>query len=258
MSVEAMAWALDQQLVADATARHVLLALANYAGPDGRGAFPSAETLSRQTGLSERAVRYKLDHLVEVGAIKLGRQEIAAAYIERADRRPKVYDICLRRGADGAPGDGTGCKPRQNGVQMVQERGAPGAPNPPIDPKDIYKGGRAKHAYTPGFELAWSEYPARPGANKLDAFKAWSARITAGVAESDMLNGVIRYRDYCLATGVEPPYIKQPATFFGPSRHYETAWDAPAKRNQAAKLSRHSGFNQIDYGKGVNEDGTFS
>jgi hypothetical protein len=37
--------------------KFVLVGLANHAGPDGIGAFPSVATLVRYTGLSERTVR---------------------------------------------------------------------------------------------------------------------------------------------------------------------------------------------------------
>ena len=42
-----MSWALalPKQTLENPSARHVLLCLANYAGSDGRGAFPSANTL---------------------------------------------------------------------------------------------------------------------------------------------------------------------------------------------------------------------
>jgi DNA-binding Lrp family transcriptional regulator len=95
MSVEAMAWALAQETVADPTARHVLLCLANYANQDGQAAFPSVERLRHNTGLSERTIRYKLDLLESLGVIKKGKTEIAAAYIGRADRLPVCYDICI-------------------------------------------------------------------------------------------------------------------------------------------------------------------
>ena len=137
MSVQSMSWALEQNDIIDATARHVLLCLANYADKNGRGAFPSANSLSADTGLSLRTVRYKLEHLLEIGAIRLGNQVIAAAYIDRHDRRPVVYDLCIDRGASPAPGDKrgankdtTGCSSEHNGVQLTTERGAPAAPNP--------------------------------------------------------------------------------------------------------------------------------
>lgn len=124
-----MAWALTQQVVMDPPARHVLLCLANYAGENGQGAFPSADTLSKHTGLALRTVRLKLAQLEEAGVIEKGNQAIAAAYIERADRRPVVYNLVNIRGASCAPRAETGCSSRPNGVQLTAERGAAGAPN---------------------------------------------------------------------------------------------------------------------------------
>ena len=140
MSVQSMAWALEQQEVKDATCRHVLLCLANYADKNGRGAFPSASSLSEDTGLSVRTVRYKLDALEEMGVIRRGNQSIAAAYIDRHDRRPVVYDMIEKRGAPHAPRsergadeDATGCSSEPSGVQMTTERGAGAAANPPYN-----------------------------------------------------------------------------------------------------------------------------
>lgn len=141
MSVQAMSWALSQQVVTAAPARHVLLCLANYADQDGKAAFPSATTLAKDTGLSERTVRYKLDELEKAGVIVRGNQKIAAAYIDRGDRRPICYDIVMERGAGdagreerGAAHDTTGCSSDANGVQLMQERGAGDAPNPSFKP----------------------------------------------------------------------------------------------------------------------------
>lgn len=140
-----MSWAMDQDVVQNPTARHVLLVLANYADVHGKAAFPSAETLVRQTGLSERAVRNKLAEMEDMGVIARGNQAIVEAYIERGDRRPVCYDLAMpheeKRGASGAPrksrgarGSITGCTSFQNGVHVVPERGAPGAPNPSSNP----------------------------------------------------------------------------------------------------------------------------
>lgn len=136
-----MSWALglSTQVLKDSSARHVLLCLANYAGSNGGGAFPSATTLAQDTGLSERTVRYKLDDLETSGLIKKGNQAIAAVHIDRHDRRPVVYDLQLSRGAIPAPrsdrgaDDVTGCNPQQNGVQPGTERGAAAAPNPSLN-----------------------------------------------------------------------------------------------------------------------------
>lgn len=134
-----MSWAMSIELeeLSDPAARHVLLALANYAGEDGRAAFPSKETIRQHTGLAIRTIGYKLDLLKETGFISEGNQAIAAAYISRTDRRPTVYDLALKRGASvaprsierGATDNTAGCNLQHNGVQLTTERGAPHAPN---------------------------------------------------------------------------------------------------------------------------------
>jgi len=132
VSVQAMSWALSLpiQSLKDSSARHVLLCLANYASSNGVGAFPSAKTLTDDTGLSERTVRIKLDLLEELGFIVRGNQALAAVYIDRNDRRPVVYDLMIKRGAVVTPRDDrTGCSLEQSGVQPTTERGAATAPN---------------------------------------------------------------------------------------------------------------------------------
>lgn len=134
MSVQAISWALKQTIVERPTARHVLLCLANYAGESGKNAFPSVARLVTETGLSERSVRDNLRELEEIGAIRKGNQAITTAFIDRADRRPVVYDIALERGAPAAARSETGCTKPTNGGHLTTERGAPAAPDPSVDP----------------------------------------------------------------------------------------------------------------------------
>ncbi|RKR02615.1 helix-turn-helix protein [Kushneria sinocarnis] len=153
MSVEATSWALQQQAVTDPGARSVLFGLANHANHEGRHAFPSVDLLRRYTGLGRRTVITKLKLLQEKGLVRRGNQKVAAAIIERADRRPTVYDLALgtglepidlgdeqtpdqpqQQGAGNAPRDNerdASDAPRyHNGVQMTTERGARVAPEP--------------------------------------------------------------------------------------------------------------------------------
>ncbi len=101
MSVEAISWALNLAPVpADrggqlSSACKYLVGLANHAGPDGTGAFPSVATLGRYTGLSERTVHTCLDRLAAEGIISLCDPDIVAARIKRADRRPQGWDLNL-------------------------------------------------------------------------------------------------------------------------------------------------------------------
>jgi hypothetical protein len=73
----------------------VLVGLANHAGPDGTGAFPSVATLGRYTGLAERTVRTCLDRLAAAGIIAPCDPDIVAARIKRADRRRQGWDLNL-------------------------------------------------------------------------------------------------------------------------------------------------------------------
>ena len=107
---------------------------------------------------------------------------------------------------------------------------------------DILSGQKRSTGYAPEFEEAWAAYPKRPGASKADAFKAWSARIKEGVDPAHLVGGVTRYANYCKTLGTEPNFIKQPATFFGPGRHYESDWSVPMGK---AGPARHSAMNAI-------------
>ncbi|WP_425191108.1 helix-turn-helix domain-containing protein [Halomonas sp. GXIMD04776] len=154
MSVQAIAWALHQQIVKDPGARHVLIGLANHADEIGRYAFPSIELLSKYTGLKRRTVQEKIKLLKELGVIKKGNQRVAAAIIDRADRRPVVYDLRMdvgsnqgvvdsekkasseeQRDAKSAPrlSRGANTAPRHcHGAQITVERGARSAPEPSL------------------------------------------------------------------------------------------------------------------------------
>ena len=191
MSVQAMTWALaiPKASLENPAARHVLLCLANYAGSDGRGAFPSAGTLSLDTGLSERTVRLKLDELSVGGWIVEGNQAIAAAYIDRRDRRPVVYDLQLKRGASTAPrpergaGNRTGCSSQQNGVQENAERGAAAAPNTLTN--------HSTHSLRAPFEMSLDWTPDR------DQLKAYSLRagLTLDHFTVDAMSGFVLHHD---------------------------------------------------------------
>jgi len=102
VSVEAISWALNLAPVPvdrggqpSSTCKFVLVGLANHAGPDGTGAFPSVATLVRYTGLSERTVRTCLDRLEAASIIRPCDPDIVAARIKRADRRPQGWDLTL-------------------------------------------------------------------------------------------------------------------------------------------------------------------
>ncbi|WP_175768513.1 hypothetical protein [Burkholderia cenocepacia] len=146
MSIQAMAWAIEQQIVTDPPARHLLLCLSNYADHLGRSAFPSAATLMRDTRLSRATLWRKLAVLEDSGAIKPGNQKVVAAYIDRSDKRPVCYDIVMCRLDDsGMPVDEVagshaetstepaGSHSETSGVSHRNGRGLTVRPNPGVN-----------------------------------------------------------------------------------------------------------------------------
>lgn len=232
MSVQAISWALGQQIVTASSARHVLLCLANYAGEDGRNAFPSIARLCADTGLSERAVRDNLRRLEDAGVIERGNQAIAAAHIDRADRRPTVYDIRMdacERGAADAARDVTGGSSFQNGGQITTERGAADAPEPSYN----HQLNRQKESSPPlgdplkaEFEEWYQLYPHKVGRGQ--ALKAYrSARKKIGQAE--LLEAVKKFSGAVLRAGTEKRFVPHPSTWLTGERWADE--DSPPAQN---------------------------
>jgi len=96
-SVEAISSALnlapiprDRGGKRNSACKAALVGLANHAGPDGTGAFPSVRTLVRYTDLSERTARIALDRLAADGIIRPCDPAIVAARIKRATSARKA------------------------------------------------------------------------------------------------------------------------------------------------------------------------
>ena len=145
MSIQAMTWALSQQVYLEPIGRHVLLCLANYADAEGCGAYPSVATLVRDSGWSERAIQTQLCRLEAAGMISRASSARAKVRVRREDRLPIVYNLCMTgsRGAGGAPRDGHGVQLALHGVHLTTARGARGAPDPSEirrDPKRAQRG----------------------------------------------------------------------------------------------------------------------
>lgn len=87
------------------------------------------------------------------------------------------------------------------------------------------------------FALVWSEYPSRPGRSRVNALKAYRARLNAGADPQAILEGVQRYAAYVQVMKTEPHFIKQPETFLGPGDHYLADWTPTARTPTKAEQS---------------------
>lgn len=76
------------------------------------------------------------------------------------------------------------------------------------------------------FAAAWAAYPGRPNNSRAKAARAWAARIAEGAEPAALLAGVRAYAEYVRRERIEPRFVKQAATFFGPDRHWETDYAA--------------------------------
>ncbi len=191
MSYQACNWAVAQQVVTDPPARHVLLVMANYASVNGEDVWMSAARIAKETGLSIRTVRYKLDDLEAAGLISPGDERIVAIKFPRIDKRPLIFNLNLKfYGVQELHAvDDRGAAHDSNGVQLTTERGAGAAPNTihtnPIDqpsPPNPRKRGNGLSVvqpvigdgkYSREFDDFWTEWPQGKGGTKAAAYKAW-------------------------------------------------------------------------------------
>ena len=118
MSVQALSWVFEHS-ESRLGARHVLLSIANHAKSDGSGAWPSVQTIARESRLSEREVQYAFKELEVLGELE---RRMGAG-----KNGTTIYSLPKMRGAKFAPG---GCKIEQEGVQNRAEIGVDFAPEP--------------------------------------------------------------------------------------------------------------------------------
>ena len=104
MSMRALEWAMydvPAEMTKGALLR-ILLALADHADTEGRGAFPSQKRLIALTGYSRRTIQNGLHDLEAAGLIAKGDQRLTEHY---GRHRPIVWNLSMRdfRGAKTAP-----------------------------------------------------------------------------------------------------------------------------------------------------------
>lgn len=104
MSMKALEWAMYDvpAEMAKGSLLRILLALADHADTEGRGAFPSQKRLCALTGYSRRTIQHGLHDLESSGLIVKGDQRLTEHY---GRHRPIVWNLSMEdfRGAKTAP-----------------------------------------------------------------------------------------------------------------------------------------------------------
>jgi pyocin large subunit-like protein len=272
MSVQAMSWALKQQIAKDASSRHVLLVLANYAGADGEDAFPSVDRLCKDTGLSERTVRDRLGKLSKMGLIEAGNQAIAVAKGFRPDRTPTVYKMRLDRWKkEHETIEKTGVqeahpeKNKVNGVQEMRQRGAGNAStgcssrtltvkepssnrHTPLAPQG--ENGGASHAPSAvgedTFETFWNAYPAYRRAAKAETMTAFVRAMKRTRSFSAIMQGLERHlKHWPKSRSHERARVVPKSTTWLDQSQYEIEDEAIATNFTSRPSSASSGRNAL-------------
>lgn len=155
MSWQCTSWALREAPAPTATARLVLIALADRCQPDGRSAWPTVDTLMAEAHTSESSVKRALKALEETGCIRRGNQKLAqwdehGNYVPdpyrsvvweccmnvtlehvsekpgrqaRAERAERLESVDATDGAKGAGFRGVKMTPLENGGNKPKPRG---------------------------------------------------------------------------------------------------------------------------------------
>lgn len=246
MSQQATAWALyHAPIELDAIEFRLLTIIADNVDNEGRGFGKSVKTLIElyRAPVSERTVRAKLAHMVELGVLREGDQRLVA-YLP-GNRRPKVYDIVMdkpetnHRGAGYAPqtmgetiadepeptpdgqwveedqSEPQGCNRPATGVQQGCNRGAAMVADKTIknikSTKNIERVRARETEKEQTFENP-QEVAATPDTERLLAMTPDDTHIAlAAETRQDVAYELAKYQDACLASGRIP---KDPSAGF--------------------------------------------
>lgn len=226
----------------------VLLALCDNASDEGK-CFPSIRTIATKCSMGDRTVQTHIRSFEDIGLVtRIERPGRSSVYIVNADALVAMAGASsapaksapLDAPADFAPHPADFAPPPAKSAPAPADSAPITITKPVTEPspdQSVRSPLAAKVKRKPGvplnspevFEEAWAAYPKRAGSNsRADAAKAWDARVKAGADPAAMLEGVKRYAAFCCATRkVGTEYVKQAATFFGPSEHFLEAWTPP-------------------------------
>ena len=188
----------------------------------GRGAKPSI--IARLIpGASERSVTQAIDELISINVL-----------VRDPDGTPRFRNWEKRSGqkASDAPSSVRERVARFRENKKRDGNALQGVTGNAIEVEEEKEAEKEKEVDTDAvraFQSAWERYPKRVGTNsRIDAKKAWDARIRDGVSPDAMLEGTERYRRFCDArgqTGTE--FVMQASRFFGASKHFLEPFELP-------------------------------
>lgn len=191
----ARVWELD---IPNATAKLILLCLADCMNAETGRCFPSRKYIANACSCSEATVKRQLAELESAGFIKREPRFI--------DGRQTSSMYMLHIGEF------------EGGVQIAPPGGSPATP---------HVTGIVTETYSTEFEAARKSGPHHPNDHKKSAYKKWVATINKGAAEADLAQAWRDYVTWAQSGGAsDPRFMMHMKTFFGPDEHWRRAWQA--------------------------------
>jgi len=210
MSIECMAWALEQQNL-EPVDKLVLLGIANHADRDGGNAFPSLKTLAMYVGRSDQTVRRSIRELEKRGLVVV--ELHGGGTFKHGGYRSNLYRVIMHRPithdrVDLSPMTGTpyhGCDSRT-------------VPEPSMNQYP-------SNELMTMFENWWAIYPRKVG--KLEAQKQFTKIMRAPGAPT--IQNLIDGTHALIAEKREQRFVPHPSTWLRQGRwDDERVGDAPA------------------------------
>jgi hypothetical protein len=215
--------------------------------PDGNLAGLTSEDIEMVARWSRRRPGKLVEGLLKVGLLDENgsgsfqlhdwceHQPFLASFAERSARAKNAARVRWNSEAVDANSMRDACAEHASAMPDVcatyAERNAP-SPTPIPSPThkngasapDVLSGKKKsrKLEYSLEFEKAFSLYPpTSQGHSRPAAYRAWCARIAAGVSPDEIIAGVERYRAYVQASGT---IVKNASTFFGRDEYWKLPW----------------------------------
>jgi hypothetical protein len=218
VSIQAMAWVLEEERTTSKAERLVLLSLANHAGwRNGRWeCYPSRELVMSEANISLRTYHESLRQLEARGLVV---RSINAAPDERIpkDRRPNLFVLNL---GDGVAKTATALS---TGVAINDERGSKKARDgvAEIATQTVSEPSREPSRAPDPFAEFWDAYPRKVG--KPTARAKYARALKGGARPELILAGVHTWKRRWKAEGTLEQYIPHPSTWL----HQERWNDSP-------------------------------
>jgi DNA-binding Lrp family transcriptional regulator len=172
VSNKAVKWAYEKVQTVDATAKTVLVCLADHANLKGES-WPGVQLICQKTGLKERTVRYALRRLESLGTVSR-----EARYVKSKRQRSAIYRLKLNRQfvpqppASDAPTPGTSC---------------PTILDPPFDPSsELPEAPEKTGAIDPGL-LIFSDEESKANLEKLMKAGDLLSQLTKEMTEEQVI-----------------------------------------------------------------------